>query len=92
MRNDLDHVIDREEWEPTVAGRRLRFLEMSSGELKRYAARMEDQYERAVAIMAEKPPSLPIRRTMAPLSDDNPLCGDADKGTCRIFRRINRFR
>jgi hypothetical protein len=55
MRKDLDLSIDRDEWEPTVAGRRLRFLEMSSAELTRYAERLESQYERAVAIMAERP-------------------------------------
>lgn len=55
MRKDLDASIDRDEWTPNVAGRQLRFLEMSSSELTRYAERMEDQYERAVSLMAERP-------------------------------------
>lgn len=55
MRKDLDASIDRDEWEPKVAGRQLRFLEMSSSELTRYAARLEDQYERAVTLMTEQP-------------------------------------
>ena len=55
MRKDLEASLDRDEWEPKVAGRQLRFLEMSSAELTRYAARMEDQYERTVVLMAERP-------------------------------------
>ncbi len=59
MRMDLDLAIDREEWEPTVAGRRLRFLELSNRELTRYANRLEEQYEKAVKIMVDRP-ELPL--------------------------------
>lgn len=54
-RQDLDEAIDRDEWEPTVAGRRLRFLEMASAELTRYAQRLESVYERAAEVIAENP-------------------------------------
>jgi hypothetical protein len=55
VRNDLDEIIDRDEWEPRIAGKRLRFLEMASAELTRYAQRLESVYERAATIIAENP-------------------------------------
>ena len=54
-RAQLEHSIERDEWEPLVAGRRLRFLEMSNAELSRYAAHLEAKYERAVTVMETQP-------------------------------------